>query len=118
MITENAIIGSASLTIADHGLLSGWLHLEFDGSGQGFGGSSLYLPKSFKHHKDQLNYAGMWIFRVLEIAGVEKWEDLKGKTLRVRKKDTFGTIEAIGHITKNDWFCPETDFKTIATNPQ
>lgn len=112
MITKNAIITSVSLTIADHGLLSGWLSLDYGDSGQGFGGHALYLPKSFKHHGGP-NFAGHWIFRVLEIAGVEKWEDLKGKTIRVDLTDEFGTIKAIGHITKNDWFNPASDFSSM-----
>ena len=107
----NAIIESASLTRADHGVLSGWLTLNYGGTGQGFGGYSLYLPKSFKNHDLNVNYAGHFIFRVMEIAEVEKWEDLPGKTIRVRKSDEWGLIEAIGHIVKEDWFSPAEDFK-------
>jgi hypothetical protein len=104
---KNAVIDSASLTIGDHGLLSGWLTLNYGGTCQGFGGYTLYLPKSFKHHK-LLSHAGHWIFRVLEVAGVEKWEQLVGKTVRVRS--THSNVEAIGHIVKDDWFCPKDDF--------
>jgi len=47
METKNAVIK----TYADHGVLSGWLVLDYGGTGQGFGGYSLYLPKSFRHHE-------------------------------------------------------------------
>ena len=107
---KNAVITSASLTIADHNLLSGWLYLDYGGSGQGFGGHLLYLPKSFDHHGGK-NFAGHWIFRVLEIAGIEKWDDLKGKTIRV--KADMSSVEAIGHIVKDDWFNPSEEFKTL-----
>ena len=107
---KNAIIDDVSLTIADHGLLSGWLYLNYGGSGQGFGGYTLYLPKSFTHHTLE-SAAGHWIFRVLEVAGVEKWENLKGKTIRV--KANHCGVEAIGHIVKDDWFCPREDFAAI-----
>lgn len=106
--TKNAIIESAELTTSDHGLLSGWLTLDYGGSGQRFGGWSLYLPKGYRHHTLG-SPAGHWIFRVMEIAGVEKWSQLKGKTIRVRAEHKG--VQAIGHITKEDWFDPSADFQ-------
>ena len=104
---KNAIIKGASLTADDHGLLSGWLDLDYGGSGQGFGGYCLYLPKSFTHHELK-SYAGHWIWRIMEIAGVTEWDKLAGKCIRV--KGTWGGIIAIGHIVKDDWFYPKEDF--------
>ena len=112
METKNAVITSASITNDDHGLLSAWLHLDYGGSGQGFGGYSLYLPKDFKHHNlSGPNYAGHFIWRVMEVAGVSKWSDLPGKTIRV--KASHSGIESIGHIVKDDWFTPREDFKRM-----
>lgn len=110
---ENAVIESVSLTNDDHGLLSAWLGLDYGGSGQSFGGYTLYLPESFKHHSGNINYAGHFIFRCLEIAEVNEWNKLVGKTIRVRKQDKFGSIEAIGHIVKDDWFDPKKDFEAF-----
>ena len=109
---RNAIISSAELTTADRGLLTGWLMLDYGSAGQGFGGHVLYLPKSFTHHSVQSGIAGHWIFRVLEIAGVENWSDLKGKTIRTR--GSLSGIDAIGHIVKDDWFSPAIDFTVPA----
>ncbi|HDZ27037.1 hypothetical protein LCGC14_1009410 [marine sediment metagenome] len=108
METKNAIIEGAIITNDDHGCLTAWLHLGYGGSGQGFGGHSLYLPKSFKHHKVDSGYAGHFIWRVMEIADVSEWGKLKGKTIRV--KSSHSKVEAIGHITKDDWFNPGADF--------
>jgi len=108
--TKNAIIESTSLSTSDHGVLIGYLHLDYGGSGQGFGGITLYLPKSFTHY-NILSPAGHWIYRVMEIAGVEKWGDLPGKTVRV-KAENF-KVHAIGHIVKDDWFNPVEDFANI-----
>src|SRR5579859_6696833 len=102
----NAVIESAEITCGDCGLLDAWLVLDYGGSGQGFGGYVLYVPKSWKHHTLE-SPAGHFIFRCMEVAGVESWSHLKGKTIRVRKTDEWGSIVAIGHIVKNDWFCPK-----------
>lgn len=105
---KNAVIESVKLTSDDHGCLSAWLLLDYGGSGQGFGGYALYLPKSYTHHKLQ-SVAGHFIWRCMEVAGVTEWSKLPGKTVRVR--GDRGGIEAIGHIVKEDWFCPKEDFK-------
>jgi hypothetical protein len=107
METRNAVITGARLTTADRGLLSAWLYLDYGGISQGFGGYALYLPKTFTHHK-QDGIAGHFIWRVMEVAGVEEWDELEGKTIRVRC--SHSKVEAIGHIIKDDWFDPEKDF--------
>ena len=109
MEIDNAIIESATITTDDHGCLSAWLFFDYGSGGhQGFGGYALYPPKSWTHH-NILSHAGHFIFRVMEVAGATKWEDLKGKTVRV--KHDWDGVEAIGHIVKDDWFCPSEDFK-------
>lgn len=112
MYIRNAVIDSVSLDMGDRGLLTAWLFLDYGGSSQGFGGFALYLPKSYAHHTLE-SPAGHFIFRCMEVAGVEKWQDLEGKTIRVQldKDGLGGTIQAIGHIVKDDWFNPSKDFK-------
>ena len=41
----NGVIERVTLSNDDHGLLSAWVHLDYSGSGQAFGGYALYLPK-------------------------------------------------------------------------
>jgi hypothetical protein len=114
LIIKNAIIKSATITTDDHGSLGSWVALDYgDNSGQCFGGYALYLPKSFKHHSMKTGAAGHWIWRVMEIAGVTAWCDLKGKTIRVKVKDSQSTITAIGHIVSDNWFDPEEEFKDL-----
>jgi len=110
---RNAIIKSARITADDHGLLSAWLDLDYGGSGQGFGGYCLYLPTSFSHHKESLqaNFAGHFIWRVMEIAGVVNWDDVPGQTIRVKQEHS--NVHAIGHIVKDDWFDPSADFESM-----
>lgn len=114
MKIKNAIITSAEITNDDHGLLTAWLFLDYGGSGQGFGGYALYLPEDFKHHKKDVSYCGHFIWRVMEVAEVSKWSELKGKTIRVQmdKDGLGGKIEAIGHIVKNNFFNPSKEFES------
>ncbi len=107
METKNAIIERATITSDDHGLLSAWLHLDYGGTGQAFGGYALYLPPSFSHHELR-SMAGHFLWRCMEVAGVTEWGALPGKTIRVRAEHS--RVHAIGHIVKEDWFDPGEDF--------
>ena len=109
----NAIIKSARITNGDHGLLSAWLNLDYGGSGQGFGGYCLYVPKK-KGSADKGNYCGHFIWRVLEMTDVTEWDKLVGKTIRV--KASHRGIEAIGHILEDKWFNPKAEFEAMAAN--
>ena len=111
---KNAIIESASISISERGHLDVWLGLDYADAGhQGFGEYALYLPPTYTHHS-LMSPAGHHIFRIMEIAGVTKWSDLIGKAIRV--KADWNKVHAVGHITKDDWFCPETDYANI--NPK
>ena len=105
---KNAIIESVVLEKGDRGVLQCWLHLSYGCSGQGFGGYALSLPKSCTHH-EMKSFAGHFIFRCMEIADVEDWSKMKGKSIRV-KLDRC-SIKSIGHIINEDWFEPSLDFK-------
>lgn len=107
--TRNAVIESANFD-TERGL-SAWLILDYGGTGQGFGGYMLYLPSDWAHHKGQANYAGHFIYRCLEIAGVDDWAKLKGRTIRV--KADHSKVHAIGHIIKDDWFDPAKEFDRL-----
>ena len=104
---QNAIIEAATIQTKT-GTLQAAITLKLDGCAQVFGGWVLHLPKTNKHYTLE-GPCGHFIWRVMEIAGVQRWEDLAGKTIRI--KGTYSHIDAIGHIVKDDWFCPAEDFK-------
>jgi len=101
MRERNAIIESADLNTEDFGVLTLWLMLKYDGGGQGFGGYCLYNP----HEKNPKNYAGLFIYQCMRIAGVEHFSKMVGKAIRVRIGDD-GKIKEIGHIIEDKWFDP------------
>ena len=113
MHIKNAVITSATIT-NDDGLLTSWIMLDYGGSGQGFGGYALYLPKDYRHHQKDSFYAGHFIWRVMEVAEVNEWSQLKGRTIRVKldSDGLSGKIEAIGHIVKDVWFNPSIEFRS------
>ena len=104
----NAIIKSATLSTADHGCLSSYVHVEMACGGQGFGGYVLYLPEDWKNH-NRRGFAGHWVARIMEVAGVEEWSKIIGRPVRVRREDSNSRIKAIGHIIKDIWFIPEEE---------
>ena len=104
---QNAVIKSAYINIK-RGSLDMWLDLDYGGTCQGFGGWSLYLGSDYDHHA-LLSVAGHHIFRTMNIAGVEKFDDLKGRCIRV--KSDYAKIHSIGHIIKDDWYNPTEDFE-------
>ena len=111
MVEATAIIKSARLEIGVGALLTTWLNLSYgDGGHQGFGGHCLYNPKFSKRR--EYNYAGHFIHRCLEVAGVSEWDKLPGRKIRVRKESQFGRIIEIGHIKDDDWFNPKKDFES------
>ena len=42
--------------------------------------------------------------RIMDTVGVEKWEDLKDKFIRVATKNWGDTIKISGNIIKDKWF--------------
>ena len=103
MIEErNARIKSTFLGIEDHGITTAMLHLEYAGGGQGFGGYGL------GNHEKPVPHCGLFIRRVLEVVGVDSWEKLLGKHVRVRAEHI--KVHAIGHIVEDRWFNPAEEF--------
>lgn len=109
METKNAIIESAHFD-TERGLTA-FVTLDYGGVCQGFGGYMLYSPPGWASHEEPGNYAGHFIWRVLEIAGVDDWSKLKGRTIRVKAEHS--KVHAIGHIVKDDWFDPSKEFEEL-----
>lgn len=103
-MTRNAKITHVSLTMADHGCLTYFLVLECGSIGCSYGGYCLghgYLgAKDFDASSKGLEA----MMRIMDVVGVERWEDLTGKYIRFVDPGWGGTIDTIGNITEEKWF--------------
>ena len=104
MEIRNAKIEDTMLGIEDHGCFTFWLHLSWDSASQAFGG---WAMGDASGHYDSTTM----IKRVLKIVGVDKWEDLKGKFIRIDSEHF--KINGIGNLLKDEWFYPEKEYKNI-----
>lgn len=104
---KNAKITGTMLGYEDHGILSCFLYLQYEHSNQGFGGHSLDKPMFIDgkfSHREGTAYGMIYIGRILNIVGVNKWEDLKGQYIRVMASNS--KVHKIGHYLKDVWFDP------------
>lgn len=82
-----AKIDSTTLGVEDHGVMSAMIHCSWSGGGIGIGGYTLDEPR----RDDEGAFSGRFgsgygldqIMRILETAGVERWERLPGTRIIV-----------------------------------
>lgn len=100
----NMKIVGTSITMADHGVVTFYLHLEGGSTGLSYGGYCIghgYLgAKNF----DGSGKGVEAIARIMDTVGVERWEDLKGQYVRVVSQGLGGTVTKIGNILSDKWF--------------
>ena len=109
---ENALITNVDLSMADHGCLTLVMTLEGSGWGVVYGGYC--LGKGYLGADDDFfdgSAAGMeYLMRIMDTVGVEKFQDLKGKYVRVAAKGWGNPVKIIGNIINDKWFDAETFF--------
>jgi len=98
---RNATINSTMLGVEDHGIMTFNLNLDYGNLNQGAGGYA--LDQYDETQKKRVGSAlGMeMIMQLMKVVGVEKWEDLKGKNIRVQS--SWNKVHAIGHFLKDEW---------------
>ena len=109
---ENALITNVDLSMADYGCLT--LSMSLDGGGWGVVYGGYCLGKGYLGADDDFfdgSAAGMeYLMRIMDTVGVEKFQNLKGKYVRVATKGWGNSIKIIGNIIKDQWFDAETFF--------
>ena len=109
---ENALIEKVDLSMADYGCLTLAMTLQGGGWGVTYGGYC--LGKGYLGADDDFfdgSAAGMeYLMRIMDTVGVERFQDLKGKYVRVATKGWGDQVKIIGNIIKDKWFDAETFF--------
>lgn len=103
MIT-NARIKSTMLGREDHGIMTWMIYIDAEDFSCGVGG---YCLDSYdKETKTRVFRAESMesVSKLLEVVGVDKWEDLPGKYIRFEDSGWGSTVTKIGNIIKDDWF--------------
>ena len=101
---KNARITSTMLGRDDHGIMTFMIYIDAGDFSCGVGGYCL----------DEFNPATQTrVFRaksmkaiseILNVVGVDKWEDLPGKYIRFEDGGWGSTVTKIGNIIKDKWF--------------
>lgn len=91
----------------DHGIMTIYLTLDYGGTMQGFGGYALDVYSEEDKERLPSKALGEWVMNLLDIVGVNKYEDLKGKYIRVELEEGWnGKILGIGNLLEDKWFRP------------
>lgn len=103
MEIKNAQITSTMLGREDHGIMTFMIFVSFGGCGCGIGGYSLdrYDPRTKSRVFTVSSMEA--ISKVLEVVGVEKWEDLPNKYIRIKDNGWGSTIDEIGNLMEDKW---------------
>lgn len=100
----NAKITNTQLTMKDHGCLTYWITVEGSGFGVSVGGYCIghgYLGATeFDGSVKGLEA----LMRIMNVVGVDKWEDLNGKYCRIVSNGLGSTVNKIGNLIEDKWF--------------
>lgn len=111
-IIENAKIKRVDLSMADHGVLTLEMVLEGKGWGVTFGGRVIgkgYLgAKEFKGYEKGTEE----IMRIMDVVGVDHFNDMKDRYVRVEVGNWGDPVYKIGNIIEDKWF----DYKEFYGN--
>jgi len=107
----NAKITNVSLSMRDHGCLTYGLTLDMGGAGCIYGGICIGHGYLGSDHFDGSAKGLEALMRIMDVVGVERWEDLNGKYCRVVSDGRGSIISKIGNIIEDKWFDQKEFFK-------
>lgn len=102
---KNAKITSTKLGREDHGIMTFMIFIEISGGGCcGIGGYSLDgYDKNLQKRVFRAESMEA-ISKILDVVGVDNWEELSGKYIRVKDNGWGSTIDEIGNLMEDKWF--------------
>jgi len=104
MEVRNARITDTKLGREDHGIMTFMIFVEFCGCACGIGG---YALDEYDRETQKRVYSAKSmeaISKILETVGVDNWEDLEGKYVRVKDNGWGSTVDEIGNLMEEKWF--------------
>lgn len=115
MDIQNARIKSTKITMEDHGCLTFWLMLEGAGWGVGLGGYCIGKGYPGSHEfKAERGDGLVAMMIIMDVVGVDTWENLAGKYVRCQIEGWGGQCTKIGNLIEDKWF----DIKKFFTERQ
>ncbi|MCH5430804.1 hypothetical protein [Lactococcus lactis] len=108
---RNYEIVSTHLGYEDHGIFTVYLTLKGGGFGVSVGGYALDEPIAGK--RVIAKKGAELIPKILDVVGVETWEQLKGQYIRVEDNGLGTKVSKIGHLMDNKWLDFESFFKEV-----
>lgn len=101
---KNAKITKVDLSMADHGVLT--LALVVEGRGWGCCIGGYVLGRGYLDAKEFKGYAkGIEeIMQIMNVVGVDHFNDMKGKYIRIEDEGWGCPIHKIGNIIEDKWF--------------
>ena len=107
---KNAKIRSTMLGREDYGIMTFMIYIDANGFSCGIGGYSLDEFDSITKTRVFRAESMEAISKILEVVGVDKWEDLPGKYIRFEDNGLGSTVNKIGNIIDDKWFDMESYF--------
>ena len=105
MEIKNARITKTMLGREDHGIMTFMIYVDISGGGCcGIGGYA--LDEYDREIKSRAFCAKSMeaILKVLDVVGVDTWEQLNGKYIRIKDQGWGSTIDEIGNLMEDKWF--------------
>lgn len=101
---QNAKITKVDLSMADHGCLTLELVIEGKGWGCCFGGYVLGYGYVGAEEFEGSPKGIIEIMRIMDVVGVSRFNEMKGKYIRVEVEGWGGSVYKIGNIIEDKWF--------------
>lgn len=102
---KNAKITQTMLGREDRGIMTFTISVEFDECvGCGIGGYALDYYDRTSETRVCSPKSMEAITKILDVVGVDTWEDLKGKYIHIKDNGWGSPIDEIGNLTKDKWF--------------
>lgn len=101
---KNARITSTMLGREDHGIMTFMIYIDAGDFSCGVGGFCLDEFNTTTQTRVFRAESMEVISEILDVVGVDKWEDLPGKHIRFEDAGWGSTVTKIGNIINDKWF--------------